>query len=126
LLKRDYAPIIYLPSDLSETRKRFTVAHEIGHEYLGHPKKSGEFLDNPKQNREANCFAAYLLMPKKMFYDVWEEGEDYRGYCHIIRLAGRFNVSLTAATIRAEELGLVPRNRCRFCEERKDGRKCPL
>ncbi|MBA7684446.1 hypothetical protein ES703_92841 [subsurface metagenome] len=38
----------------------------------------------------------------------------------------RFGVSITAATIRAEELELVPKNRCRFCEERKDGRRCPL
>jgi len=125
LVKRNFAPTIHLPSGLSETRKRFIIAHEIGHQYLGHPKKTGEVADTPHQNREASYFSAVFLMPKDMFVKEWKK-EDKAWDCHLARVAHKFAVSLTAATIRAEELGLVPKNRCRFCEERKKRIKCPL
>jgi len=60
-------------------RKRFTIAHELGHYFLH--KNEDTFVDNnenlelvkfrdntaPKtqEEREANCFAAALLMPSK-------------------------------------------------------------
>lgn len=43
-------------------RKRFTIAHEIGHFLLDH--KSSQIPDYLKES-EANTFAAELLMPKK-------------------------------------------------------------
>lgn len=50
--------------DHSYVRKRFSIAHEIGHLMLDH---TGE---NPSENaqweREANIFAAELLMPKDL------------------------------------------------------------
>jgi len=40
------------------SRQRFTLAHEVGHIYLGHTS------DNPENERQANAFAAELLMPR--------------------------------------------------------------
>ncbi|TXK82613.1 ImmA/IrrE family metallo-endopeptidase [Paenibacillus sp. N3.4] len=59
---------IVLHEDLSEAWKRFICAHEIGHDRL-HPGLSRFWLDehsisNPgKYEREANQFAANLLIP---------------------------------------------------------------
>lgn len=46
-------------------RKRFTIAHELGHFLLKHLAKEHEinFYDKTPQEREANQFAAELLMP---------------------------------------------------------------
>jgi Zn-dependent peptidase ImmA (M78 family) len=76
--------IIEIHSDLDEHRKRFTIAHEIGHvilhsQYLISPVSeidssinnfSSYILDKDNTKRmeiQANIFAAYLLMPKKVF-----------------------------------------------------------
>ena len=46
-------------------RKRFTIAHELGHFLLKHLIKEHDinFYDKSPQEREANQFAAELLMP---------------------------------------------------------------
>ena len=43
-------------------RKRFTIAHEIGHFLLDHKKST---IPNRIKEREADIFAAELLLPKK-------------------------------------------------------------
>lgn len=54
--------------DCSE-RKRFTIAHELGHFCLGHgsslrdTSKADWYVVNTEHEREANLFAAELLMP---------------------------------------------------------------
>jgi len=63
---------IYIAANDSPYRKLFTIAHELGHIFLGHPnysvlfritKKDGEY---GKEEQEANSFAAHLLMPSFM------------------------------------------------------------
>ena len=46
-------------------RRRFTIAHEIGHLLLGHlcQQKNAGFPSQMPEEREANIFAAELLMP---------------------------------------------------------------
>ncbi|MDL2233160.1 ImmA/IrrE family metallo-endopeptidase [Ruminococcaceae bacterium OttesenSCG-928-L11] len=53
------APTLVLYNDLQPNRRRrnFTLAHEIGHIYLGHTQ------DGDSQEREADRFAAELLAP---------------------------------------------------------------
>ena len=64
--------LITVNSNLTyEPRKRFTIAHELGHFVLGHNKKevihdneaSMEFYKSGSQETEANQFASELLMP---------------------------------------------------------------
>lgn len=106
-------------------RKRFTIAHEIGHFYLGHQFEEGEHVHvdrgnfisarsgrssagvDPKEV-EANQFAAALLMPAPMV-----EGEAARlagdGPLldqHVEELAKKFDVSEQAMTIRLSALGV--------------------
>lgn len=65
--------IIYVNEEDPPSRQTFTIAHELGHYILKHdPTKYGVLLRFPELNgqepeeKEANCFAANLLVPEKM------------------------------------------------------------
>lgn len=102
-----------------ELRQRFSVAHELGH-FLLH---DGSYIDkaisvryrnlesgsgSKKEEREANLFAASLLMPrpwvlsaaKDCLFDLGDDEE-------LMRLAGTFNVSTQAMSYRLMNLGLL-------------------
>jgi Zn-dependent peptidase ImmA (M78 family) len=51
--------LIEVNADRSLTTQRFSVGHELGHKKMGH-RGCGT---DAKQEREANVFAAELLMP---------------------------------------------------------------
>mgnify|MGYP001577598842 CR=1 FL=1 len=68
---------IYVNINDSLTRQNFTIAHELGHYILGHDTKEyGVLLRFPELNakedveKEANCFAANLLVPEKMLKEI--------------------------------------------------------
>ena len=89
-------------------RRRFTVAHELGHFLLGHEgHEDEEFVDDKFDRpypveREANLFASFLLMPKKWVTEsVEKNGMD------VETLAKEFKVSEQAMTIRLLELNLI-------------------
>lgn len=112
--------IILINKDSPETRKHFTIAHELGHYFL-HQEiiKSEEMvidhevnlegrtlfrLDNVQSTRietEANNFAASLIMPREQVSTVWKE------LSSIEECAKIFNVSALAMTIRLIKLGLI-------------------
>jgi len=112
-------------------RKRFTIAHEIGHFVLQHNRKNQFFIDESnkhmsmkfhrdsnsstgemRQEREANAFAAAILMPEKLLqkevenfnfdlsnpYGNTTEGDD------LDRLAEKFVVSSQAMAFRLANL----------------------
>ena len=97
-------PQIFINKAHHRVRQRFTVAHELGHLLL-HPLEDGKVLFRSsdlsnttlKQEREANDFAAKLLMPEKMV----------RNYVHlasISNLANAFDVSEKAMEIRVSNI----------------------
>jgi len=72
----------------SEVRQRFTLAHELGHFILHSDNKDDYlFVDNAKvmfrtnktsnqdyrREREANIFAASILMPQSLIKDVFDK-----------------------------------------------------
>jgi hypothetical protein len=94
-------------------RYRFTVAHELGH-WICHalegartgvtfcrPVDVSTATDRPLE-REANVFAAELLMPEPAVREAWVEIADAD------RLAGRFDVSPSAMRWRLYSFDLVP------------------
>ncbi|MCR8703613.1 ImmA/IrrE family metallo-endopeptidase [Weissella cibaria] len=94
-------------------RQRFTIAHEIGHVVSKHLELSkilyravGTFnrdIEDKLQERQANDFAAKLLMPDKLiayhFYDLHLTEADV--------LAKKFNVSLISMEYRLINLGYM-------------------
>jgi len=98
---------IVLRGASSEHRRRFTVAHEIGH-FVLHPQRlapergGGVNAAWQAQEREADQFAAELLMPERLVREaVVQHGPD------VGRLADRFDVSRKAMQVRLRGLGLT-------------------
>lgn len=93
-------------------RRRFTIAHELGH-YMLHRHLIGDGLDDdrayrstnvgkyhntkvgPREETEANRFAANLLMPKELV-----ERERARLFDSVADMAALFGVSEHAMSIR--------------------------
>jgi Zn-dependent peptidase ImmA (M78 family) len=117
----DSAPVIGVNSNHAPPRKRFTIAHELGHHLL-HPK-SGVHLDQAivqmrdarasagvdDEEMEANRFAAELLMPRNFLEADLEalgpiHADDERA---IASLARKYQVSPQAMAIRLSTLNLV-------------------
>ncbi len=93
----------------SETRRRFTLAHEIAH-YVLHRNKIGDgIIDDGLYRssrgdaieRQANNYAASILMPAPLVGEKWRGGMKTAG-----DLAREFNVSTAVAGIRIRELRL--------------------
>lgn len=93
------------------TRKRFTIAHELGHyvipthesSYNCNKDDTNNYYDKKHpQEIEANHFAAELLMPRKYFLKEIERKEP--SYDLIQNLTDKFESSLTSTLIRYKEL----------------------
>jgi uncharacterized protein DUF955 len=106
----------------SPGRRRFTIAHEIGHLILHASTSQGVFYDRPtnireidegppgeelpelrRREREANGFARELLMPEPLV----NEQAHATGF-NLPALAGRFEVSVPAMRLRLRLLKLLP------------------
>ncbi|MCE5322239.1 ImmA/IrrE family metallo-endopeptidase [bacterium] len=105
---------------ISPARRRFTLAHEIGHHLLGSRVSADSrlfFLDTSKTRRtimERACdrFAALLLMPEDMIRRHYDELV-HNPSCRLSIMAERFGVSTWAMRLRLKELGLAVKSRCR-------------
>jgi Zn-dependent peptidase ImmA (M78 family) len=106
-------------------RQRFTIAHELGHYFLHagynvhldegraaftvnlRNSKSSKGEDNDE--REANLFAAELLMPAKFLRDdlQGEELDLLVDNKFLSELAKKYSVSLQALTFRLTHLGYI-------------------
>ncbi len=89
-------------------RDRFTIAHELGHLFLGHIKNH-EKLYREGANEleyEANDFAANLLMPQSEFIRSIYSNLDEDGYCDLEEVSKQFRVSISAVKTRGKFLGV--------------------
>lgn len=104
-----------------DVRRRFTIAHELGH-FVLHKDQGKMFMDkilfrkssndySEKQEqleKEANNFAANILMPEKIVKKLFSESiKDFYDDSSIQNLAERFGVSASAMTYRLINLGLI-------------------
>lgn len=93
-------------------RKRFTIAHELGH-FLMH---DGSFIDGSELNclkveTEANVFAGELLMPEGMIrknVSLLSAFVSSKSIC--TEMAWIFRVSSQAMTVRLNDLGINTEN----------------
>jgi Zn-dependent peptidase ImmA (M78 family) len=90
--------------DRQPVRKRFTLAHEFGHHFLNHGSRFDyrfSFHDENRLEREANRFAAELLVPRPAI-DHWlsRRGDPKIDLEVLVRIANYFNVSATMIRFR--------------------------
>lgn len=108
LLKKEEG-VIGVNRNQHPLRRRFTIAHELGHFLLGHGMEStqdeivdGHFAKSDLREREANMFASILLMPKDWVIKLVE-----RDGLNIEKISTSFGVSKQAMTIRLLELNQI-------------------
>lgn len=115
--KYDFNRIISVNRRDSVARRRFTVAHELGHYYLHRDQKNQLYAhrdagQSGQIETEANIFASNLLMPEKMVkqaidYLDYDEGGSLPDTLKILTVAHEFNVSRDAATVRLKQLKII-------------------
>ena len=99
--------IICVNANACTERKRFAIAHELGHFCLGHGSsrrdaaKPNWYAVNPEDERQANQFAVELLVPAIALKAMIEK----RGVKDAAALREAFGVSSQALYDRLKELG---------------------
>lgn len=89
---------------VSKERIRFTIAHELGHIFLGHPLKLGYHArtidtDKPETEKQADMFAIRLLAPSCVIWGLGlHTAEEIQNYC---------NISYSAAKARASRMQIL-------------------
>lgn len=96
-----------------EERRKFSCAHELGHLFLHILKSDGRVNDSVYyrygggvEEREANEFAAALLMPEELFVEIAERYLDDDNVYIINPIADYFGVSKEAVIARGRNLSL--------------------
>ena len=106
-------PVVRVNAADPQTRRRFTIAHELGHLMLGHLADGKKFRDPSKnytlgnydpKERDANYFAAALLMPDDAVR-AYAAGMETPS---ATTLAKAFGVSKAAMGIKLKMLGIIP------------------
>jgi len=102
------ARTLFVNASLSEVRERFAVAHALGHLALGH---GGDFYCPSElcagREREANRFAAALLMPAPLVKALWLKLDGGPPRSKVRAIAERLLVSREALGYRLPALGLA-------------------
>lgn len=99
-------------------QRRFTIAHELGHFALPRHGRDSQLVClsddffaaavSRELEREANEFAAELLMPRSLFGAAIADRDPTLALARTLADRSRFWVSLTAASIRLVELNAEP------------------
>lgn len=107
--------IVSLNADIEyPQKKRFVLAHELGHILL-HGGKDATFSDDyltleaykhGTQEKEANDFATELLMPEELFQNACYKQKF--GAELLRKLSDKFNTSITSTVYRYIDLGSHP------------------
>jgi len=121
LLRKRGLTVCVINADQHPKRRRFTIAHELGHFLLHPPQESyvdarftvdarGETASEGTvhQEIEANAFAAELLMPECMVRAAVAGPIDVFNDDRVQELAKEFKVSSQAMTYRLINLDLLP------------------
>lgn len=108
-MKSPKLSIIVVNRNLSIPRQRFTIAHELGHIVMPHRSDfyvcSSKRCKNKLMERDANRFAAEILMPQPMVAELWKKYESNKEN-RIEAIAKIMKISTSALRIRIRELGL--------------------
>ncbi|WP_122639044.1 ImmA/IrrE family metallo-endopeptidase [Romboutsia sp. Marseille-P6047] len=114
----DYEFEIFIPENQYLERKKFTIAHELGHLFLHmgyqidddlwEEQRGRDYYRNGSSEEElqANEFAAALLMPRDEYKKIMEKYTDGVSV-NTAEIARYFGVSIQAAANRGKWLGYL-------------------
>lgn len=98
----------------SNTQRRFAIAHELGHLWLGHYPEveiavnlhgSSQLTMDPAMEQQADGFARELLMPEEWLRSHWQRNAgDLEGTARL------FEVGVQSLWVRLHELGIIKGN----------------
>lgn len=98
--------VIYLRDGLPESRRRFTIAHELGHRLLLHPRAPAERyrrrLVGDSEERLCDEIAAAILLPRQWVMTHFSQAPHTLNT--IRRLSGCTNTSMSASLVRLWEV----------------------
>lgn len=110
--------VVFVSSFQSAERRKFTIAHELGHLFLHMGYRINEDLWNRQKNTtyyregdssveyQANEFAAALLMPKNKYKEIMDNNTK-GNKVETGKIAEYFGVSVSAASNRGKFLGYL-------------------
>lgn len=114
LFRKDGRAFMAINSSEGKERQRFTIAHELGHFFLHQMQDTFiEFRNTSDRTvksikeREANQFAAALLMPEVYLRQDMEKLSSPVGPEDILNLAKKYQVSFEAMNYRILNLTLI-------------------
>ena len=113
LLQINRGKLIYPFRNSGNRRMNFTLAHELGHIFLGHllvPRNTKSFYDLSREEAEADEFAGRLLMPKHILFSC--------NFHSASQVAAYLNVSKSALWTRLQKIDrqdLISRRRIPTC-----------
>ncbi len=88
-------------------RRRFSLAHELGHHVVGDAYEPEPRLGASDTERMLNVFAAHFLMPRSAVQNTWDEFRNQSARLAGTAVAVRFRVSWTAACNQLRDLGII-------------------
>lgn len=100
----DEVPVIVINSEVETDRRRFSLAHELGHLVMQTPD---EMPDNQSE-KLAHRFAAALLVPEEVVRRELGESRNTISFAELGALKRRYGLSMQGWVYRAGELGIFP------------------
>lgn len=89
---------------ISVERRIFSVAHELGHILLHFSNVKNDLVsENNIEEKEANTFASYFLMPQEDFISAWNKSNNCDFVDRVIRVKQIFRVSYQVVLYRLSE-----------------------
>ncbi|MBO6794655.1 MAG: ImmA/IrrE family metallo-endopeptidase [Balneolaceae bacterium] len=113
--KNSSASIITINSEIKfESKKKFVLAHELGHRLLHYRKMNflcndkdvSSWSSNNKFEFEANEFAAELLMPQRLILEITDTKIFSKQ--EVLKISKNLGSSITSSSIQYSKYGHVP------------------
>jgi Zn-dependent peptidase ImmA (M78 family)/DNA-binding XRE family transcriptional regulator len=104
-------PVVAVYNDSNLSRKRFTVAHELGHLLLDFSQVEGKDVE-----KLCHAFAGALLLPEAVMCKELGQQRSKITLWELKKLKGIFGISMQAIMARAKNLSIISANTYRnFC-----------
>ena len=103
-------PLIALIGACSGEVGRLSIAHELGHLFFDRSRAKPISNDRSIEEKRADTFASYLLVPGTVMRQQISESLTLHGY---LPVKAKYGVSVAALIARAQQMGLISGDRAR-------------